>query len=167
MIYPRRIQTVAITIIVVLLLVAQDSQFSRIAKGAKEGQIQVKFLGWYRTNARIHKASVGDEIEAKVMVKAVNGPVKKNVRVVLFEQYALWFPKTIAYREESLDLLEGESVMILVDFIPGDATDDGILLFRVRGYYVALQDFWLLGFANEPWRLEESYPPRLEVESSI
>jgi hypothetical protein len=99
--------------------------------------------------------SVGDEVEAHVIVKASEeyaGTIVLKIR----KDVAFWFDSDYNIKTIPVNMAGGETTELSLQFTPNQVSGGNF-----RGYFVEV-DFVLTG---KNWVMESSYPPRLRANA--
>lgn len=155
----RRRQTsgqILILIVLVLVgLVLIFALFSRASVRVRAAPI-VREASWTVDGSTVSTASLGDKVEAHVVVEAVEeyvGSIVVKIR------------KDVSHLPDSdfhistipVNLKAGEEQEIEIVIMPDEASSSGF--FGLRGYFIEVN----FQVTSTTWVMENSYPPRLRV----
>jgi len=154
----KRARKGQVLVLIVLVLLAAIVIFAllsiRSARVRAAPTVQEVF--WQVGDERVTTASVGDEVEAHVVVKAGEEYVGSIV-VKIRKDVSLWPDRDYSVKTVPVNLKGGQETELELAFVPDEASDGG---FRgLRGYFVQV-DF---SATDTTWVMENSYPPRLRV----
>jgi len=108
---------------------------------------------WQVNGQNVLTASVGEQVEAKIVVKAVEQYVGSIV-VKAKKDIPLWLDRDYQLSTIPVDLRGGEEKEIRIAFIPDEPSSGNL-----RGYFIEIE-FQATG---NTWAMENTYPPRLRV----
>jgi hypothetical protein len=113
----------------------------------------MKEVFWRVMGQNVTTASVGDEVEAHVVVKAAQEYVG-SIIVKVRKDVSFWTDVDYTTKTFPVSLSGDEATDLELSFVPDEASGG-----RLRGYFVEV-DFPL---TRTSWVMENSYPPRLTV----
>jgi len=116
----------------------------------------VQEVFWRVGGQKVTTASVGDEVEAHVVVKATEEYVGSIV-VKIRKDVSFWPDSDYNTKTVPVNLKGSQETALELAFVPDEAS--GGSLRSLRGYFVEV-DFTASGTS---WVMESSYPPRLKV----
>jgi len=117
------------------------------------GLIEVVDAYWMINGKRMYSCNLNDEVEAHIIVKAIND-VSNGVITVRIKKDRVLMPDLNLISEEfTISLNKGETRELTLKFKPDQAIS--IIL---RGYFIELE-----GLIK--WTMPPTYPPRLKVTS--
>jgi len=119
-----------------------------------EGQLNVKNVYWEVDGATTSTCTVGDDVQAHIILEASQASVQGSIRVKIRRDIAFFPDEDYLVRDYSVSLDRGASRDVVVTFSPDEAS--GV---SFRGYFVEIE-------GEASWTMESSYPPRLSVQSS-
>ncbi|KXA90015.1 hypothetical protein AKJ61_01680 [candidate division MSBL1 archaeon SCGC-AAA259B11] len=123
----------------------------------QEGYPSVLDGYWTDEGSEITQTVKGNEIRAHVNFKASEGYLEGTAKIVVRRDISLWSDEDYVTKTESIDISKDETYDLWIDWTPQKATgEDG-----TNGYHL---EFWWNG--EKKWTMDDSYPPRLKVESS-
>jgi len=133
------------------LLAEQSDAYPPRLKVIK-GTLEVINTYWKANGVLISSAEVGNEVEAHIVLRAVDGNFHGSVKIQIRKDLLLAPDVEYTYRTFSLTLPRGESKEFILTFTPDEASS-----LTLRGYFIEVD------FDGESWTMESAYPPRLEV----
>jgi hypothetical protein len=116
----------------------------------------VKEAYWLVNGDRASTSSLGQEVEAHIVVQAIEQHVGSIV-VKIRKDARLWFDSDFAVDTIPVDLAGGDEKTIDLSFTP-DETSHGSIT-GLRGYFIEIE----FRATRTTWTMENSYPPRLTV----
>jgi hypothetical protein len=116
----------------------------------------VKEAYWLVNGDKASTSSLGQEVEAHVVVQATEQYVGSIV-VKIRKDVRLWPDRDFAVDTIPIDLAGGDEKTIELDFTP-DETSHGSIT-GLRGYFIEIE----FRATRTTWTMENSYPPRLTV----
>ena len=119
-----------------------------------EGQLNVENVYWKVDGATTITCTIGDDVQAHIILEASQSSVQGSIRVKIRRDIALFPDEDYLVRDYSVSLDRGASRDIVVTFSPDEAS--GI---SFRGYFVEIE-------GETSWTMESTYPPRLSVQAS-
>jgi len=137
---------VLLGIIVIFTLLSTRSARVRSAPLVQE-------VFWRVNGQKVTIASVGDEVEAHVVVKATEEHVGSIV-IKIRKDISLWPDSDYSVKTLPVTLRGGQEAELELAFVPDQASGG-----RLRGYFVEV-DF---SATHTSWVMESAYPPRLKV----
>lgn len=156
----RRRQTTKGQILIIILLILLGlvlifGLFSTVSVRVRAAPI-VREASWLVDDQKVSTATLGEKVEAKVVVKATEeyaGSVVVKIR------------KDVAHLPDSdyhvstipVNLMGGGEKEIEINFTPDEASSSGF--FGLRGYFIEIE----FRTTRTTWTMENSYPPRLRV----
>jgi hypothetical protein len=140
---------VLLGVIVIFALLSTRSARVRSAPVVQE-------VFWRVGGQRVTTASVGDEVEAHVVVKAT-GEYVGSIVVKIRKDISLWPDSDYSTKTVPLNLRGGQETELELAFVPDETSGGGLR--SLRGYLVEV-DFTA---THTSWVMKSSYPPRLEV----
>jgi len=120
-----------------------------------QGSLSVINVWWLWGGSTVTSADIGDNIDGKVTLRAVGGPVYGDVTVNINRDLAFSFDENYASRSFSVSLEEGEQRTYTVSFTASEASGSSF-----RGYFIEVE-------GDASWAMGSSYPPRLSVNEPI
>jgi len=118
-----------------------------------EGQLEVKNVYWKVDGVTTSTCTVGDDVQAHIILEASQASVQGSIRVKIRKDIALFPDEDYLVRDYSVSLDRGDSRDIVVTFYPDEASSASF-----RGYFVEI-------VGDTSWTMDSSYPPRLSVET--
>jgi len=115
---------------------------------------QVSEAFWTRRDQPVTVVTLGDEVEAHVMVQAREEYVGAIV-VKIRKDVRLWFDSDYAISTVPVNLKGGDQKELMVEFTPDEASAGSL-----RGYFIEVE----FKVTRTRWTMENSYPPRLTAE---
>jgi hypothetical protein len=116
----------------------------------------VKEAYWQIDGQRASTSSLGQEVEAHVVVQATEQYVGSIV-VKIRKDARLWFDSDFKVDTIPVDLAGGDEKAMELSFTP-DETSHGTIT-GLRGYFIEIE----FRATRTTWTMENSYPPRLTV----
>jgi hypothetical protein len=116
----------------------------------------VKEAYWQIDGQRASTSSLGQEVEAHVVVQATEQYVGSIV-VKIRKDARLWFDSDFKVDTIPVDLASGGERAMELSFTP-DETSHGTIT-GLRGYFIEIE----FRATRTTWTMENSYPPRLTV----
>ena len=117
------------------------------------GSIEVVDAYWIVNGIRTYTCTLGDEVEAHVIIRAVGGSVSGTITLKVRKDISLAPDVDFAARDFVFSLNEGEFQELVLKFTPNEVSSS-----KLRGYFIELE-----GLAS--WTMPNTYPPRLTVKS--
>jgi hypothetical protein len=111
---------------------------------------------WRVDGHRVTSASVGDSVEAVVVVQA-SEQYMGSVVVKVRKDVSWWIDKDYSVATVPLDLRRGAERTLVLEFVPDEASVRG--MGSLKGYFIEVE-FSAVGAS---WTMDSAYPPRLEV----
>jgi hypothetical protein len=145
---------VLILIVVLAIVVVFALVSVRFARVKSSPSVQEVF--WQVGGANVTEASVGDDIEAHAVIKATKEYVG-SVVVKVRRDVAFWPDSDYSTKTVPVNLRGDQSTELELVFVPDQISGGDF-----RGYFVEI-DFSSL---NTNWVMENSYPPRLTINTS-
>jgi hypothetical protein len=118
----------------------------------------VKEAYWQIDGQKVSTSSLGEEVEAHVVVQAAEQYVGSIV-VKIRKDARLWFDSDFKVDTIPVDLAGGDEKTIELAFTP-DETSHGSIT-GLRGYFIEIE----FRATRTTWTMENSYPPRLAVRA--
>lgn len=115
----------------------------------------VQDAAWQVNGQNVSTASVGEQVEAKIVVKTVEQYVGSIV-VKVKKDIRLWPDRDYQVSTIPVNLKGGETKEIEIVFTPDEASSRSM-----RGYFIEIE----FQAAGNRWSMENTYPPRLRVTS--
>ncbi len=131
-----------------------DSYPPRLTVNEVEGSASFSEGYWTDDGSKITETKVGNEIKGHVNFEASGGPIDGTAKVVVRRDIAYSTDEDYAQRSIDVNLSEGESYDLSLDWVPQIASGDQ----STNGYHL---EFWWNG--EKKWTMDDSYPPRLTV----
>ena len=119
------------------------------------GRLEVVDIYWVVEGSKTFECELGDTVEARIIVRAVEGAVSGSVYVKVRKDMALAPDVDFVVKGFTIELKEGMSDELSVRFTPDEPTSD-----KVRGYFIELEG--LISYT-----MDSSYPPRLRVYAPV
>jgi hypothetical protein len=114
---------------------------------------------WKVDGQRVTTVSVGDNVEAHVIVKAT-GEYVGSIVMKIRKDVSLWPDSDYSVKTVPVSLRGSQQTELELTFVPDEARGGGLGgLGKLRGYFIEV-DF---SAAHTDWVMESSYPPRLNV----
>jgi len=144
-------------VFIVILIVLLGIVVGFAVLSAHEAQVRstpmVQEVSWQLRSQRIASVSVGEEVEAHIVVKATQEYVGSIV-VKVRKDISFWVDSDYSIKTFSV-ILKGDQVTELeLSLVPDEASTG-----RLRGYFVEIS----FSATHTDWVMENSYPPRLKV----
>ena len=120
-----------------------------------QGSLSVTNAWWSWSGSTVTSADIGDNIDGKVTLRAVGGPVSGEVTVNIREDLAWASDETLTSDTFAVSLNEGEQRTFTVPFTALESSGSGF-----SGYFIDVQ-------GDVSWTMSNSYPPRLTVNEPL
>ena len=127
-----------------------------IFSGRDRGAPIVKEVYWLVDGERVSTSSLGEEVEAHLVIEAVeqySGSIVVNVR----KDVRLWFDSDFAVATVPVNLPGCDEKTLEIAFTPDEASHGAVT--GLRGYFIEVE----FKATGTKWEMEDSYPPRLTV----
>jgi len=111
---------------------------------------------WRVDGRKVTSASVGDSVEAVVVIKPSEQYVG-SVIVKVRKDVSWWFDRDYAVATVPVDLRGGAERELTLEFVPDEASVGRVG--SLKGYFIEVE-FSAVGAS---WSMDSAYPPRLEV----
>lgn len=147
---------ILILIILVILGFIVVSGLISIFSGREASTPIVKEAYWIVDGQKASTSSLGQEVEAHVVVQATeqySGSIVVKVR----KDVRLWFDSDFSVDTVPVDLAGGDEKTIELSFTPDEASRGGLT--GLQGYFIEIE----FRATRTTWTMENSYPPRLTV----
>jgi len=145
-------QIIVLILLVLLGLVVVFALFSATSVRVRAAPI-VKEAVWRTEGSAVTTARVGDGVEARVVVQAIEEYVG-SVVVKIRKDIRWWTDTDYHVSTTPLNLKGGETTEIEIAFTPDEASSGSM-----RGYFIEIE----FQAARTTWTMENTYPPRLRV----
>jgi hypothetical protein len=142
---------ILLIIVIIIAFLGFVVIFGMLRRGRAAPIVEEAF--WKAKGHAVESVTLGEEVEAHVIVKATEEYVGSLV-VKIRKDIALWSDRDYQLSTVLVNLRAGEIEEIQIAFVPDESTDG-----RFRGYFVEIE-FRVTGTS---WVMENSYPPRLRV----
>lgn len=140
---------VLIGLLVVFGLISVLSSRRRTAPTVEE-------VSWLVDGQEVTTASFGDEVKARIVIRATEEYVGSIV-IKVRKDVSIWFDSDFEISTIPIDLVGGGRRTIEIEFTPDEASNGG--LGGLRGYFVEIE----FRATGTTWEMGNSYPPRLRV----
>ena len=117
-----------------------------------QGELSVSNVWWTKGAETVTSVDYGDEVDAKISVRAINGDFTGIITVLIRRDLAFTPDTNLATQSYSISLSEGEVKTLTVPFVASEASSSSF-----RGYFIEIEGDIL-------WTMSNSYPPRLTVD---
>jgi len=148
-------QILAIILLLILGFIIISGLIS-IFSGRNGSAPVVKEAYWQIDGQKVSTSSLGQEVEAHVVVQATEQYVGSIV-VKIRKDARLWFDSDFKVDTIPVDLAGGDEKSMELSFTP-DETSHGTVT-GLRGYFIEVE----FRATRTTWTMENSYPPRLTV----
>ncbi len=148
-------QILAIILLLILGFIIISGLIS-IFSGRNGSAPVVKEAYWQIDGQRVSTSSLGQEVEAHVVVQATEQYVGSIV-VKIRKDARLWFDSDFKVDTVPVDLAGGDEKSMELSFTP-DETSHGTVT-GLRGYFIEVE----FRATRTTYTMENSYPPRLTV----
>jgi hypothetical protein len=148
-------QILVLILLVIFGLIVVSGLIS-IFSGRDRGAPIVKEAYWLVDGERASTSSLGQEIEAHLVIEAVeqySGSIVVKVR----KDVRLWFDSDFAVSTTPVDLAGGDERVLEIAFTPDEASHGNVT--GLRGYFIEVE----FKATGTTWEMDDSYPPRLTV----
>ncbi len=148
-------QILVLIVVVLLGLIVIFALLSRTSVRVRTAPIVREAL-WTVGGSAVTTVAVGEEVEARVVIEAVEEYVG-SVVVKIRKDISFWLDSDHHISTVLVNLRGGEQEEIKIAFTPDEAGGGGVA--GLRGYFIEI------GFkvTQTSWVMENSYPPRLRV----
>jgi len=118
----------------------------------------VKEAVWLVGGQRVSTADLGEEVEAHVVIQATEA-YEGSIVVKIRKDVKVWFDSDFAISTLPINLAGGDEKIIEISFTPDEASRGGLT--GLRGYFIEIE----FKATRTTWVMENSYPPRLTVQT--
>jgi len=148
-------QTLILIVLVLLAVVLIFGLLSILSARVRAAPI-VREAFWLVDDQRVSTATLGDKVEAHVVIKVTEEYVGSIV-VKIRKDVAHSFDSDFHISTIPVNLKGGEEKEIEITFTPDEPSSSGF--FGLRGYFIEVE----FRVTRTTWVMENSYPPRLKV----
>jgi hypothetical protein len=119
-----------------------------------QGEPEISDAFWVVGSTRVTTARVGDEVEAHVRIRAIDGPLEGDITVRIRKDIALAPDTDYQIQTFFISVRFEEETEVVLTFYPDEASS-----WYLRGYFIEVN----LTTWSRVWTMESTYPPRLMV----
>ena len=112
---------------------------------------------WQMGDSHVSTAVVGEEIAAHLIIQTKDEYVG-SVVIKIRKDVSYWSDRDYSVKTLPLNLAGGQTIDLELQFVPDEASQGSM-----RGYFIEAE----FPVTRTSWVMENSYPPRLRLESSL
>jgi hypothetical protein len=147
---------ILILILLILFGLVVVSGLISIFSGRDRGAPIVKEAYWLVDREKASTSSLGQEVEAQVVIQAVE-QYSGSIVVKIRKDVRLWFDSDFTVATTPVNIAGGDEKTLEIAFTPDEATHGTVT--GLRGYFIEIE----FKATRTSWEMEDSYPPRLTV----
>jgi hypothetical protein len=147
---------ILILILLILFGLIVISGLISIFSGRDRGAPIVKEAYWLVHGEKTSTSSLGQEVEAHLVIQAVE-QYSGSIVVKIRKDVRLWFDSDFTVTTTPVNLAGGDEKTVEIAFTPDEATHGNVT--GLRGYFIEIE----FKATGTTWKMENSYPPRLAV----
>jgi hypothetical protein len=147
---------ILILILLILFGLVVVSGLISIFSGRDRGAPIVKEAYWLVDGEKASTSSLGQEVEAQVVIQAVE-QYSGSIVVKIRKDVRLWFDGDFTVATTPVNIAGGDEKTLEIAFTPDEATHGTVT--GLRGYFIEVE----FKATRTSWEMEDSYPPRLTV----
>ena len=147
---------ILIIILLVLFGLVVISGLISIFSGRDRAAPTIKEAYWVVDGQKASTSSLGEEVEAHVVIQAVE-QYSGSIVVKIRKDIRLWFDSDFTVVTTPVNLAGGDEKTIEIAFTPDEASHGNVT--GLRGYFIEIE----FKTTRTTWKMENSYPPRLTV----